>query len=237
MTGRIYIAVFESPPLHILYVEDDPTLRALFAEFLAAAPSLEIAATADTSIEAITLVRNETIDVALLDLALGPNSINGVELGLRLRGINPHLGIVIISQHLVSKLVTSLPKHERHAWSYIQKRGDLKIDEVERVIRATAEGKVIIDPSAYGERALDRSVLTQLSPRQRDVLALLATGRDAIGIAEDLNVAHATVRRDLSNAYRVLVPNHGPGYDPRTSALLEYLRATRPYDFDDSLDD
>ncbi|MEI7438549.1 MAG: response regulator [Thermoleophilia bacterium] len=229
--------MLDSLPLHVLYVEDDPTLRTLFAEFLAAAPSLDIAATAATADEAITIVRNETIDVALLDLALGPNSINGLELGLRLRGINPHIGIVIISQHLVPKLVTSLPEQERHAWSYIQKRGDLKIDEVERVIRATAEGKVIIDPSAYGERALDRSVLTQLSPRQRDVLALLATGRDAIGIAEDLNVAHATVRRDLSNAYRVLVPNHGPGYDARTSALLEYLRATRPYDFDDSLDD
>ena len=77
--------MLETPPLQVLYVEDDPTLRALFAEFLGSAPSLDIAATAATADEAITLVRNETIDVALLDLALGPNSINGVELGLSMR--------------------------------------------------------------------------------------------------------------------------------------------------------
>ena len=92
VTGKLCEVMLETPPLQVLYVEDDPTLRALFAEFLGSAPSLDIAATAATADEAITLVRNETIDVALLDLALGPNSINGVELGLRLRGINPTSG-------------------------------------------------------------------------------------------------------------------------------------------------
>ena len=70
VTGKLCEVMLETPPLQVLYVEDDPTLRALFAEFLGSAPSLDIAATAATADEAITLVRNETIDVALLDLAL-----------------------------------------------------------------------------------------------------------------------------------------------------------------------
>jgi DNA-binding NarL/FixJ family response regulator len=67
-------------------------------------------------------------------------------------------------------------------------------------------------------------VLAQLTPRQREVMALAASGYDAVGIAERLHLAHVSVRRELSLAYRVLVPEPQPGTDLRTGAVLEYLR-------------
>jgi DNA-binding NarL/FixJ family response regulator len=218
--------------LRVLYVEDDPVLRSLLGDLLDGQPDLELDAACGTPDEALAHMRREGADVALLDLALGAREISGVDLALRLREIDPHVAVVIISQHLLPRFLDSLPAAERHGWSYIQKRGDLTGDELARVIRATAEGRMVLDPSALDGHGVDVDRLTQLTPRQRHVLALLATGRDAIGIADQLHLAHTTVRRDISNAYKVLVPNPAPGDDLRVIAVLEYLRATRPYDFE-----
>ncbi len=218
--------------IDVLYVEDDPVLRAILADMIEGAEGVRVAATADGADEALEAVRDRSFDVALLDLALGARSLHGLDLALRLREIHADIGIVVISQHLMPNFHASIPPREQHGWSYIQKRGDLSGTELAQVIRATHEGKMVLDPSALEGRGVDTSTLHQLTPRQRNVLALLATGRDAIGIAEDLGLPHTTVRRDLSNAYKVLVPDYGPGDDQRVVAVLEYLRVTRPYDFE-----
>lgn len=227
----------QTPPadahaLRVLYVEDDPVLRALLGGLLQGQPGIEVIASVESAEDALERARRESFDVAVLDLALGSRSLNGVELALRLRQLDPTIAVVILSQHLLPRLAESLPEGERHAWSYIQKRGDLAGDELAGVIRATAEGKMMLDPAAFDGRTVDTDVLTRLTPRQRSVIALLATGRDAIGIADELHLAHTTVRRDISNAYKVLVPDPAPGDDQRVIAVLEYLRATRPYDFE-----
>lgn len=218
--------------IDVLYVEDDPVLRALVADMIDGADGVRVAATAADADGALEVVRTQRIDVALLDLALGARSLHGIDLALRLRALDPNIGIVVISQHLMPNFHASIPAREQHGWSYIQKRGDLSGMELAQVIRATREGKMVLDPSALEGRGVDTSTLEKLTPRQRNVLALLATGRDAIGIADDLNLPHTTVRRDLSNAYKILVPDYGPGDDPRVTAVLEYLRVTRPYDFE-----
>jgi len=218
--------------IRVLYVEDDPVLRAILADMVEGVDGVRVVATAADGDEALAVVRAQPIDVAMVDLALGARSLHGLDLALRLRQERPKLGIVVVSQHLLPNFHASIPAAEQHSWSYIQKRGDLSGAELAQVIHATHEGKMVLDPSALEGRAVDSSALEQLTPRQRSVLALLATGRDATGIAEDLDIPHTTVRRDLSNAYKVLVPDHGPGDDPRVTAVLEYLRVTRPYDFE-----
>lgn len=218
--------------INVLYVEDDPVLRSILADMIEGLDGIHVVATAADGDEAIGVLDDHRIDVALLDLALGQRSLHGLDLALRMRELRPRIGIVFISQHLMPNVHAAVPPDERHAWSYIQKRGDISGTELAQVIRATHEGKMVLDPSALDGRGVDTSALAQLTPRQRSVLALLATGRDAIGIAEDLGLPHTTVRRDLSNAYKVLVPDLGPGDDLRVAAVLEYLRATRPYDFE-----
>lgn len=222
----------EPDPVRVLYVEDDPVLRTILADMVEGVDGVQVVATAADDAEALAVVRDQPIDVAMVDLALGARSLHGLDLALRLRQERPKLGIVVVSQHLLPNFHASIPASEQHSWSYIQKRGDLSGAELAQVIRATHEGKMVLDPSALEGRGVDSSALEQLTPRQRSVLALLATGRDATGIAEDLDIPHTTVRRDLSNAYKVLVPDHGPGDDPRVTAVLEYLRVTRPYDFE-----
>jgi DNA-binding NarL/FixJ family response regulator len=69
------------------------------------------------------------------------------------------------------------------------------------------------------------SVLQRLSPRQREIMALAAAGLDARAIAEQVHLTHVSVRRELSRAYKILVPDASAGTDLRTAAVLEYLRA------------
>ena len=96
-------------PTRVLYVENDPALRGIVAAMLRSSPALEVVAACSDATEALAQVEAETLDVALLDLALGKHSLNGTELGLVLRERNPNVGIVIFTQHVVPDFVASLP--------------------------------------------------------------------------------------------------------------------------------
>lgn len=217
-------------PTRVLYVENDPTLRGIVSAMLQSSPQLEVVATCADATEALAKVDAGILDVALLDLALGKQSLNGTELGLVLRERNPNIGIVIFTQHVVPDFVASLPDDIQWGWSFIEKRGDLDIDALVDVLRSTARGLNVLDPGIQRAREqASASVIDELTARQREILALAATGLDATVIATELGFAAVTVRQDLSKAYAVLVPNPPPGTDLRTSAVLRYLRESRTY--------
>ena len=82
------------------------------------------------------------------------------------------------------------------------------------------------ETAGAGEASAAASVLQRFSPRQREIMALAATGLDARAIADQVHLTHVSVRRELSRAYKILVPAAGAGTDLRTAAVLEYLRAS-----------
>lgn len=169
-------------------------------------------------------------DVALLDLDLGYGELSGTELGLVLRERNPNLGVVIFTQHVVPDFLTSLPTDVQWGWSFMEKRGDLDVDVLVDVLRSTARGLNVLDPAVQRTRhSATASPIDALTVRQREILALAATGMDATSIATSLGLAPVSIRQELSRAYTVLVPDPKPGTDLRTSAVLRYLRETRDY--------
>lgn len=217
-------------PTRVLYVENDPALRGILGHALGRHPELELVAAVGSADEALEFARAARIDVALLDLALGSGSLNGLELGLALRSIIEDMGIVIYSQHAVSDFTDSLPEQMRWGWSVIQKRSDVDLDYLVRVLRAAARGHNTVDDQILQARVSSaQSPIERLSTRQREIMALAATGVDATVIAEELGLAPITVREHLSRAYQVLVPDPKPGTDLRTTAVLRYLRETRLY--------
>ena len=217
-------------PSRLLYVEDDPALLGVFREILSRRPELELIGACSSAQQVLDDPGAMRADVALLDLDLGPGSMNGTELGLILRERNPNMGIVIFTQHVVPDFVSALPPDDRWGWSFVEKRSDLDIDELVDVLRTTARGLNVLDPGMQRARLEQgSSVIDALTVRQRAILALAASGLDATAIAEELGLAAVTVRQDLSRAYAVLVPNPRRGTDLRTSAVLRYLRESRTY--------
>lgn len=203
----------------LLYVENDPALRGIMSRMLAGRPGIDLL----VSTEGAEVLDDPAVmqaDVALIDLALGHDQMNGIDLGIALRALNENIGIVIHSQYETSQISRRLPQDDRMGWSIAPKSGDLRIDDLIVVLRSTAAGM------SSGTPATPEPIrtLAMLSDQQRAVMSLAAKGLSARGIATQLGRSDVSVRQDLSRAYRALVPELVEGDDPRTRAVLEYRR-------------
>ncbi len=208
----------------VIYVENDPALLGILRGMLDRQEGVEVVCACTTAADALRCEGIDDADVALLDLGLGPDSINGIDLGIALRERNPNIGIVIHSQHEVGHVLPLLPTGDDMGWSYLPKTGDMRIADVVAVLRSTAAGM-----STGRDITSARPVpsLGDLTDRQRAVMALAADGLAAPEIARRLGTTHEGVRQELSRAYRVLIPEVGEGEDRRTRAVVAYLRLVR----------
>lgn len=213
--------------LRVLYVENDEALLGLLGQSLENHPRIERLVRAKNSAEALSEPNIESMDATLLDISLGAESLTGVELAAELRLRNEHLGIVLLSQHITSDYLSSLPENFGYGWSAIQKSATLSVEYLVQVLESTAKGLNVIDPSNNHRTDDQNNLSAKLSKRQRQILALASTGLDATEIAKQLALAAVTVRQELSKSYKVLIPNPKPGTDLRTAAVLRYLRDTR----------
>ena len=209
----------------LLYVENDPVLRAMMSTLLSELPGFEVVASVGGSAEALAC--ELPMDVALLDWALGPESLNGVELGHALRKRDENIGIVILSQHYAWDFHGAQGAVDM-GWSYVEKRVNLDSAYLAKVLKATAAGLSVVEPSIERGRApenMDR--LNALSRRQRQIMSIAATGVDANVIAERLDMRAVSVRKELSECYRILVPDAAPGTDLRTAAVIAWIDSRR----------
>lgn len=214
----------------VLYVEDDPALRAIMSKLLQSQDGIDVVANVGNSHEALECAQTSQIDVALLDIALGHNSATGQELALQLRSINSNIGIVIYSQHAEVNFLSQLSARNLEGWSTIQKSASIDMPYLVDVLRSTARGLSIIDPKILEtERSESSTEFEQLTPRQHEIMALIVEGIDVPHISEKLGVSAVTIRQELSRIYKVIVPEPAPGTDLRTTAVLRYLRRSRSY--------
>ena len=209
-------------PTRVIYVENDPALLGILTRLLARRSDLEILLATASPAEALAFPGVAKADVALIDLALGSDQMNGVDLGLALRRVNPDLGIVIHSQHRLDHVTQRVPRAELMGWSTVRKSGDMAVDELVATLRDTARGMSIRVTTSSPMR----SRLDELTPRQRTVMGMAASGLRSTEIARRMDASHESIRKELSKAYRVLVPDASPEEDMRTLAILAYLRAT-----------
>lgn len=207
-------------PTRVIYVENDPALLGILTRLLRRRDDVEVLLASASVDEVLAFDGIGRADVALLDLALGPHQMNGIDLGLALRRRNPDIGIVLHSQHPIGQMERQLPAHELMGWSTVPKSGEMRIEELVGVLKSTAMGMSVREPSAPDSDP----VLVSLTPRQRTIIGLAASGLSNREIARRMGSTDATVRQDLSKIYRILVPDATEADDLRTRAVLEYLR-------------
>jgi two-component system response regulator DesR len=214
----------------LLYVENDSALRRILGEMLSQSKELELIGSFSNSDEVLnrTLVRKA--DVALVDFALDQNGLNGIELGIALRNINEYIGIVIYSQYSVSQMVNRVPKAMRSGWSFFDKSAEMELADYVEIIKLTSSGKGNWENVSAGEVEnveVQSSIYFQLSPRQRSIMSLSAQGKGAQDIAVQLDLSYSYVRKELSRAYAVLLPNAVASDDLKTAAVLKYMELMR----------
>ena len=216
----------------LMYVENDPALRKILGEILKVSPELELIASVAGSDEAMDRELVKRADVALIDFSLDQNGLNGVELGIALRNINEYIGIVIYSQFSVRPMINRVPKAMRAGWSFFDKSAEMDLSDYVAILKATASGKGnwenVLHQDGTAQES-EASVFFTLTPSQRSIMSLSAQSKSPQVIAEQLGLSYSYVRKELSRAYAVLLPNAQPGDDLKTAAVLKYLDLMRIY--------
>lgn len=217
-------------PTKLIYIENDSALRRILGQMLEQSSELEVVGTYANSDEALDRVLVRKADVALIDFSLDQNGLNGIELGIALRNINEYIGIVIYSQYSVSQMVSRVPKAMRNGWSFFDKSAEMELEDYVKIIKLTSSGKGNWENVSAGEVEnveVQSSIYFQLSPRQRSIMSLSAQGKGAQDIAVQLDLSYSYVRKELSRAYAVLLPNAASSDDLKTAAVLKYMELMR----------
>jgi DNA-binding NarL/FixJ family response regulator len=214
----------------VMYVENDHALRQFLHQSLAKHQDIEIIGSFAGSDEALDRALVRKADVALIDFGLETNGLNGIELGIALRTINEYIGIVIYSQYKVHKMFKRVPPSMRNGWSFFEKSGEMSTDDYVKIIKETAVSKGNWEEFAsLAEENVDPDMnrYYDLTSRQRSIIALMAQGVSVQEIGTRLDLSYAYVRKELSRAYSVLLPDAQEGEDFKTLAILKYLQLAK----------
>jgi DNA-binding NarL/FixJ family response regulator len=155
------------------------------------------------------------------------HSDDGLRAAIEIRTRQPNVGVVVLSQFLEDRYALDLVGDRADGVGYLLKDRlgdlDLFVDAVKRV----ANGGSALDPEVVQRmvgRRRENSPLDELTPRERQVLGLMAEGRSNVGIAEELIVTVAAVERHVTNIFSKLGLHQAPEDHRRVLAVLEYLR-------------
>jgi DNA-binding NarL/FixJ family response regulator len=187
----------------------------------------EVVGTASDARELIRLADAYTPDVVVTDIQMPPeHSDDGLRAALAIRAAHPGVGILVLSQFLEDSYALALVADGAQGVGYLlkEKVGDFRMftDAVRRV----AEGGSVLDPDVVA-RLVGRKRMTgpldKLTPRERQVLALIAEGRSNGGIAQELVVTVAAIERHVTGIFDKLGLPASPQAHRRVLAVLTYL--------------
>lgn len=186
--------------VRVALVEDQRLVRQVLSALLAREPGIEVVGEAASGREAIALAQATRPDVMLLDISLP--GIDGIEVARILHRQLPEVKVIALSMHNEQRVVQEMLA--AGAIGYVDKSS--AYEELPRAVRAVMQGQIYLSPevtrSALAPVAAARKA--SISRREREVLALLASGKRSRQIAEQLHVSTATVEVHRRNIMRKL---------------------------------
>lgn len=213
----------------VTITEDEPLFRELLLRALAAEPEIKVVGTADDGKKSVQLARETRPDVVLMDIEL-PGEMDGIEAALIIKREMPETGVVILSSHSDRHYVTSLPLEDSGGWAYLLKQTVPDLGELIRAIQGSKAGMVVLDPAVLANlRPRRNSAVARLTPRQQEVLQLIAEGHNNAAIAQRLILSEKTVETYINSIYQELNLSKEPEIHARVKATLLYLESSQKY--------
>lgn len=211
----------------LLIVEDEALFRELLKNALSAHPGYEVVGVTQDGETAIKLAKEVIPDVILMDIELA-GKIDGIEAAIQIKKESPNTGIVILSSHSDRRYVTSLPLDSTRGWAYLLKKTVSDLESVVRAIEGTKAGMMVLDPAVVmGLRPRHGSTVAKMTPRQHEVLELLAQGYSNAAIAQRLTLSEKSVETYINAIYQELHLSNEQGIHARVKATIAYLQESQ----------
>lgn len=208
----------------VMIVEDEGLLRDMLRISLNGIPNIEVVEAVGDGASAVEAANRLKPDVILMDIELGTEP-NGIATGRTIKKHNPGTGIVILSGHRERQYINLITVDESAGWSYLLKQSVSDTDALARAIEGAAAGLVVMDPAVVNSmKPRKGSAIGGLTPRQQEVLNMMAQGYNNAAIADKLVLGTKSVENYINAIYQELNLNHTGPMHPRVQAVLSYIR-------------
>ena len=220
-----------SPPgqVRVVVGEDQPIVREGIVHVLQDS-GFEVVGTSENARDLLRITREQRSDVVVTDIQMPPdNTDDGLRAALEIRATVPSVGVLVLSQFLEDRYAMDLVADSAEGVGYLLKENISDLRMFTEAVRRVASGGSALDPAVVARlvgRKRKAGPLDNLTPRERDVLALVAEGRSNAGVAQELVVSVAAVERHVTGIFDKLGLHQSPEQHRRVLAVLKYLRAS-----------
>jgi len=216
--------------VRVVVGEDQPLVREGIVRVLEGGGHEVVAVAADAT-DLLRKTRAHKPDLVVTDIQMPPDSTDdGIRAAKRIRRQLPDVSVLVLSQFLEARYALDLVGERAAGVGYLLKDRVGDLDVFLDAVRRVAAGGSALDPEVV-QRMVGRqrrdSPLDDLTPREREVVALMAEGRSNQGIADQLIVTVAAVERHVTSIFSKLELRGAPEDHRRVLAVLQYLERTR----------
>ena len=215
--------------LRVLVAEDHYLVREAITRLLSDEPGLELVATCDHYDAALEAIDRLRPNVVVSDIRMPPTGVDeGIRLAEHLRESSPDVGVVVLSQYLEPALVLRLLGGGSAQRAYLMKDRITHQNQLVTAIERVAEGGSVVDSLVVDElvkarEQADHSPLGELTPRELDVLSLVAQGKSNAAIATQLYLTKRSVEKYINGIFVKLNLPDDHDVSRRVAATLVYL--------------
>ena len=213
--------------LRVVLAEDDVLLREGLASLLERS-GFDVVGQAGDSTQLLTLVHEKAPALVVVDIRMPPtHTAEGLEAARHIRQEHPETGILVLSAHVEVEYAMELLASGRGI-GYLLKSRVTDVEEFIETLQRIAKGGSVVDPEVVAELVAARrrdDPLAVLSPREQEVLALMAEGRSNAGIARQLWVTEGTVEKHVRSILTKLNLQETDDAHRRVLAVLTFLEA------------
>jgi DNA-binding NarL/FixJ family response regulator len=216
-------------PIRVVLAEDHYLVREGVRGLLASQADIEVVAVCGDLDSLFAAVEAEHPDVVVTDIRMPPgNADEGIQAAARLRASEPDVGVVVLSQYANPTYALALLEDGSEGRSYLLKERIQDVEQLASAIRAVADGGSVIDPKVVealvGENTrTEGSALSQLTPREREVLREMASGKSNAAIADALYLTESSVEKVIHSMFQKLELTWEPSIHKRVKAVVLYL--------------
>jgi DNA-binding NarL/FixJ family response regulator len=212
--------------VRVVIAEDSVLLRQGLVHLLADA-DMEVVAAVDDADQLLRAVDEHKPDICVVDIRMPPTHTDeGVRAALVIRAQHPDVSVLMLSQWVEERYATELIASDTRGFGYLLKDRVADVTEFVEAVRRVADGGTALDPEVVAQllvRSRRVDPLAGLTPRETDVMRLMAEGRSNAGIAAELVVSEGAVEKHVSSIFTKLALPPAETDHRRVLAVLRWL--------------